>query len=145
MSATLKRLERLHALRSRMADAAGVERKRIAQEEQAAAQAIVALHQGLPAILHGDGGPRLWQERQAMVQVAAGQSRQLLLRRDALHEAAQVAVAAEREAVLAREQMGSIVARVRTEQDREESRREQMRMDDLFATVRVRSSMTTNL
>ena len=143
MSEAAKGLQRLLALRCRMADAAASDRKRIAQQDRAAEQAIAGLLQGVNDMLCT--AKRLepaWAERQALLHVASAHTEQMLARRDELAEAAKKAAMVERAAIQAREQMSRMLERIETAQARERAQREQSVLDDLFATARVRAGMT---
>ena len=145
MKEIAKRLERLHALRCRMAEAAAVDRKRIAQEMRTAEQANADLRSEVATSLHPKhGDTRPWSERHAQLQAATALSRGFIRRREDLLEAANRAACIERAAVEAREQMSRMLERLQAEIAREQARREQARMDDLFATTRVRAAMATS-
>ncbi|WP_419806621.1 hypothetical protein [Terriglobus sp.] len=145
MTETVKRLERLHTLRCRMAEAAAADRKRVAQDMRAAEQANAALRAEVATSMQARGcDARPWSERHAQLQVAAGISEGLMRRREDLLEAADRTALIERAAVEAREQMSRMLTHMQAEIAREQARREQAQMDDLFATTRVRAAMATS-
>ena len=145
MKETSKRLERLHALRCRMADAASADRRRVTQDLQATQRAQTALQEDVVAwfCIRGEQA-RSWPDLQAQLHLAVERNEQLMLRRQALLEAEEKALAAEQAAVQAREQMGHMLERLHSQMEREQARCEQARLDDLFATARVRAAMATS-
>lgn len=145
MKERVARLSRIHALRCRLADAATSERKRIGQEIDGAEQALMELQSAAAeATGRASHAESPWYERRAQLEIALRQTECWTQRRAGLLAAEAEANTREHAAVQGREQVSRIVSRMERDLRSEAERREQMRLDDLFAVARVRAAMATS-